>query len=127
MLVPFPMSPSFSLGARVRRSFDQGIHVGTVTDLYEDEGQPLWKVVYNDFDSEDLSEEELVEALVYHPILDNSIELDVLEEVGPFRIVFGGSRSTFRQVSGDRPNSPVARDRFGMSPIRQGDPTFDKV
>jgi hypothetical protein len=83
MLVPFPVAPEFFLGAKVRRKFEQGIFVGTVADLYEDEGETLWRVVYSDFDAEDLSLNELTDGLVYHPRLDHAADLE-LPEVGSF-------------------------------------------
>ena len=43
--------------------------------MTEDEGEPLWRVVFKDFDSEDMSLEQLVDHLVYHPLLDLSNEV----------------------------------------------------
>ena len=54
-----------------------------MADLYEDEGETLWKVVYADFDAEYLSLNELVDGLVYHPSLDHTADLE-LPEVGSF-------------------------------------------
>ena len=83
MMVPFPISPSFFIGARVMRKFKQGVFSGTVSHVIEDDGNNVWHVVYDDFDSEDLSANELYDAIYYHPLLDASSDL-VLPSVGEF-------------------------------------------
>ena len=70
MLVPYEVQHRFFVGALVRRQFDEGVFLGKVAYVTEDEGEPLWRVVFDDFDSEDMSLEQLVDALVYHPLLD---------------------------------------------------------
>ena len=70
MLVPYEVQHQFFVGAVVRRQFDRGVYLGKVTYVTEDEGEPLWRVVFPDFDSEDLSLEQLVDSVVYHPLLD---------------------------------------------------------
>ena len=63
--------------------FKQGVVSGTVTHVIEDEGTTVWHAVYDDFDSEDLSANELYDAVYYHPMLDSSSDL-VLPSVGDF-------------------------------------------
>ena len=83
MMVPFPVSASFFIGARVMRKFRQGVFSGTVSHVIEDEGTTVWHAVYDDFDSEDLTDNELYDAIYYHPLLDSSSDL-VLPSVGDF-------------------------------------------
>ena len=75
MLAPFEVQHHFFVGAVVRRQFDKGIFLGKVAYVTEDEGEPLWRVVFQDFDSEDLSLEQLVDSLVYHPLLDLTVDV----------------------------------------------------
>ena len=82
-MVPFPVASSFFIGARIMRKFKQGIFSGTVSHVIEDEGETLWHVIYEDFDSEDLSANELYEAIYYHPLLDATSDL-VLPSLGDF-------------------------------------------
>lgn len=105
MMVPFPTSPSFFIGAKVRRQFQQGIYVGTVTNVIDDEGECLWHVVYRDFDSEDLNFNELVDAAFYHPALDTTHDL-VLPEVGSFVWYSEQQRPRLGQVTGLDPTLP---------------------
>ena len=70
MLVPYQVQNHFFVGALVRRQFDEGVFIGKVAYVADDEGEPLWRVVFDDFDSEDLSLEQMVHALVYHPLMD---------------------------------------------------------
>ena len=105
MMVPFPASPAFFIGAHVRRKFRQGIYVGTVTHVIDDEGECLWHAVYQDFDSEDLSFNELVDAVFYHPLLDTTHDL-VLPEVGTFVWFSEQQRPRLGQVTGLDPTLP---------------------
>ena len=82
-MVPFPSSPAFFVGAKVRRKFAQGIYVGTITHIVDDEGECLWHVVYGDFDSEELNFNEMVDAVFYHPTLDTTHDLS-LPDIGAF-------------------------------------------
>ena len=104
-MVPFPSSPSFFIGARVRRKFKQGIYVGTITHVIDDEGESLWHVVYGDFDSEDLNFNEMVDATFYHPLLDTAHDL-TLPEIGSFVWYSEGQRPRLGQVTGLDPTLP---------------------
>ena len=98
-MVPFPSSANFFIGAKVRRQFAQGIYVGTITHVLEDEGESLWHAVYEDFDSEDLVFNELIDAVYYHPLLDTSHDL-VLPTVGAFVWYSEDQRPRLGQVTG---------------------------
>ena len=78
-----PVNPSFFVGARVLRKFVQGVFSGTVTHVIDDEGETLWHVEYEDFDAEDLSADELHDAIYFHPTLDASSDM-VLPTLGSF-------------------------------------------
>ena len=71
----FPVPHSFFLGARVMRRFGGKWYVGKVTAVDVDEGEPLWQVVYEDFDSDQMSRKDLAAHLVYHPLLHTSGDL----------------------------------------------------
>ena len=105
MMVPFPSSPSFFIGAKARRQFRSGIYVGTITHVLEDEGECLWHVVYEDFDSEDLNFNELVDAVFYHPLLDTTHDLR-LPSVGSFVWYSEKQRPRLGQVTGLDPTLP---------------------
>ena len=104
-MVPFPASPSFFIGAKARRRFAQGIYVGTVTHVIDDEGECLWHVVYQDFDSEDLNFNELIDAVFYHPLLDTAHDL-CLPRVGEFVWYSEAQRPRLGQVTGLDPTLP---------------------
>ena len=76
--------PGFWLGARVRRRFSSGWFLGTVADVFEDDGHTLFQIAYDDCDSEDYDYGELVDRVCYHPGLDGGRDLfaDTLPEVG---------------------------------------------
>ena len=105
MMVPYPSSPAFFIGARARRKFKQGIYVGTITHIIDDEGECLWHVVYGDFDSEDLNFNEMVDALCYHPMLDTTHDL-LLPDIGAFVWFSKDQRPRLGQVTGLDPTLP---------------------
>ena len=99
MLEPYPITPSFFIGALVMRKFRQGVFSGRVTHVIEDEGETLWHVEFQDFDSEDLSANELYDAVYFHPLLDASSDLE-LPEVGSFVWYSSNRLPRLGQVSG---------------------------
>ena len=79
--------------------------MGTVTHVLDDEGESLWHVVYNDFDSEDLNFNEVVDAVYYRPLLDTTHDLD-LPAIGSFVWFSEEQRPKLGQVTGLDPTLP---------------------
>jgi hypothetical protein len=52
-------------GDRIAKKFDKDVYFGTIIDCWVDDedGKPFWDVRYDDDDTEDFSEDELVKAL----------------------------------------------------------------
>ena len=71
----FPVPDSFFLGAKVLKKFSGKWYAGTVTDMEADEDEVLWRVVYEDFDSDQVTRKELASILVYHPLLSTSFDI----------------------------------------------------
>ena len=59
------------------RQFGKKWVEGTIDRMDQDEGEPLWHVVYTDFDEEQLDKAQMCDALVYHPLLDTHGDLPV--------------------------------------------------
>ena len=57
----------FWIGARVRRRFSDRWFQGTVTTVTSDEGETLYRVVYDDCDHEDLDKGQLWDSVIFHP------------------------------------------------------------
>lgn len=76
MLRLFPVPPSFFLGARVLKRFDQKWYQGTVNDVVQDEETTLWHVSYSDFDGEEMDIQQLASHIYSHPLLDPTESLD---------------------------------------------------
>ena len=79
MTKSFGVPHSFFVGAKVMRRFSGKWYLGTVTAVDADEGETLWQVVYEDFDSDQLSRRDLAASLVYHPLLNTSGDLKTPE------------------------------------------------
>ena len=71
----FPVPHSFFLGVQVMWCFSGKWYAVKVTAVDVDEGEPLWKVVYEDFDSDQMSRRDLTAHLVYHPLINTSGDL----------------------------------------------------
>ena len=114
VMVPYPTSTRFFIGATARRQFRQGIYTGTITHVIDDEGECLWHVVYPDFDSEDLTFNEMVDAVFYHPLLDTTHDLQ-LPQVGHF-VWYAEQPAAAASRSGNRagPHGPSTGHREGV-------------
>ena len=73
----YPVSSEYFVGAKVRKRFSSGWSTGTVDWVDTDEGETLWHVTYTDFDSEQMTKAELSKAIVYHPLLDATGDIEV--------------------------------------------------
>ena len=69
------MPDSFFLLTKVFKRFSGKWYVGTVTDMDIDEVEVLWRVVYEDFDSDQVTRKELASILIYHPLLNTSKDI----------------------------------------------------
>ena len=57
----------FWIGARVRKRFSGRWFQGTVVAVTSDEGETLYRVVYDDCDQEDLDKGQLWDSVIFHP------------------------------------------------------------
>ena len=57
----------FWIGARVRRRFSDSWFQGTVMTVTTDEGETLYRVIYDDCDQEDLDRGQLWDSVIFHP------------------------------------------------------------
>ena len=57
----------FWVGERVRRRFNDSWFQGTVTTVTTDEGETLYRIVYDDCDQEDLDRGQLWDSVIFHP------------------------------------------------------------
>ena len=77
LLSSYPVPDSFFLGAQVCRKFGSSWYVGVVDQTFMDEGEPVWKVTYSDFDSEEVDKQKLASMLVHHSLLDTQSDVRV--------------------------------------------------
>ena len=73
--------------------------------MLEDEGEALWHAVFDDFDSEELNFNELIDAVYYHPMLDTTHDLS-LPSIGSFAWFSERQRPRLVQVTGLDPTLP---------------------
>ena len=77
MMRPYPVPPSFMLGAVVCKQFGNKWFKGTVDRVHQDENEICWHVTYSDFDEEDLEAAQLAQVLLYHPLVDHAGDIQV--------------------------------------------------
>ena len=79
MMRPYPVPPSYMLGAMVCKKFGNKWFKGTVDQVHQDEDSLCWHVTYSDFDEEDLEAEQLAAVILYHPLVDHAGDVQVPE------------------------------------------------
>ena len=105
MLRSYPVSNTFFLGARVVKKFGQKWFAGTVDQVMDDEGTPVWNITWSDFDSEEVDRQQLAQLLCYHPYLDTECDIRV-PEVGSFVWYSDRQRPQLGKVCEVDPTSP---------------------
>ena len=94
----FPVPASFFLGAKVLKRFSGKWYADTVTDMDADEGEVLWGMVYEDFDSEQVSRKDMASTLIPPLVKDLCRHKHVRSRL--ICMVFSGTTTSIEESSG---------------------------